>query len=166
MFDRLMNKYLNKLKILQNSDNLVYYYFNTYGSVIPTKYYILLNTISNMFNLKRASDNYYTITKRKLYNLITDDHYSKLKLTIGSFNTVFTLLTENSLLNFMISDDNTCYIETFTGYSPILLDTLKDICKEYGILYIETCSTYKPEYDYLLEYGFSKNKYNSLIYIL
>ncbi len=160
-----MNKYLNKLEKLENSEK-INYYFNTYDSVIPTKYYILLNVVSNMFNLKRASDNYYTITKRKLSNLIIDDHYSKLKLTIGSFNTVFTLLTENSLLNFMISDTNTCYIETFTGYSPILLDTLKDICKEYGISYIECCSTYQPTTDYLLKYGFINSKYNYLIYVL
>jgi hypothetical protein len=165
MFDRLMNKYLNKLEKLQNSQN-IYYYFNTYGSVIPTKYYTVLNVVSNMFNLKRASDNYYTITKQKLSNLITDDHYSKLKLTIGSFNTVFTLLTENSLLNFMISDTNTCYIETFTGFSPILLDTLKDICREYGISYIESCSIYQPEKEYLINYGFINSKYNYLIYVL
>jgi len=162
MFDRLMNKYLNKLKNYEHSEK-IYYYFNIYGSVIPTKYYIILNIVSNMFNLKRASDDYYTKTKRKLYTLITDDYYSKLKLTIGSFNTVFTLLTENSLLNFMISDNNTCYIETFTGYSPILLDTLKDICREYGISYIESCSTYQPMTDYLLKYGFIQNKYNHLI---
>jgi hypothetical protein len=165
MFDRLMNKYLNKLKNVQNSEK-VCYYFNTYGSQIPTKYYIILNIVSNMFNLKRASDNYYTIIKRKLTNLITDDHYSKLKLTIGSLNTIFTLLTETSLLNFIISDTNTCYIETFTGYSPILLDTLKDICREYGILYIECYSTYQPEKEYLLNYGFIKNNYNYLIYVL
>ena len=165
MFQILMNKYVNKLAKLENSEK-VYYYFNTYGSPIPTKYYILLNVVSNLFNLKRASDNYYTITKRNLYNLITDDHYTKLKLSIGSFNTVFTLLTETSLLNFMISDSNTCYIETFTGFSPILLDTLKDICRDYGILYIEAFSTYQPEKEYLLNYGFVKNKYNYLIYVL
>lgn len=160
-----MNKYLNKLKNYEHSEK-VYYYFNTYGSQIPTKYYILFNIVSNMFNLKRASDNYYTITKRKLYNLIKDDYYTKLKLTIGSLNTVFTLFTETSLLNFIISDTNTCYIETFTGYSPILLDTLKDICKEYNISYIESYSIYQPLTENLLNYGFSKNNYNHLIYVL
>jgi hypothetical protein len=162
MFDRLMNKYLNKLKNFEQ----IYYYFNTYGSEIPTKYYILLNVVSNLFNLKRASDNYYRVTKRKLCNLITDDYNSKIKLTIGSFTPVFTILTETSLLNFIISDTNTCYIEMFTGYSSILLDTLKDICLQYGISYIESYSTYQPERNFLLNYGFIKKNYNYLIYVL
>ena len=163
MFDRLYNKYENKLKNIQNSE-IVYYYFNTYGSVVPIKYYNILNIISNMFNLRRASNDYYTVTKKKLCSLITDDYYTKHKLTVGSMNIVFTLLTDTSLLNFMITINNTCYIETITGFSPNLLNILKDICKEYGILYIETYSIYQPITDNLLKYGFMKNKENYLIY--
>ena len=163
MFDRLYNKYENKLKNLENSE-IIYYYFNPYGSVVPIKYYNVLNIISNMFSLRRASNDYYTVTKTKLYNLITDDYYTKHKLIVGSFNIVFTLLTDSSLLTFMITNNNICYIETITGFSSNLLNILQDICREYGISYIETYSIYEPITDNLLKYGFVKNIENYLIY--
>jgi hypothetical protein len=148
------NKYLTKMSDISN----VSYYFNSYGKKIPTKYSMLLNLLT--FN--KASDKEYNYIQKNADIIANDDHYSKCKLIIGSYNMICTLFTKTSVLNFVITDNNTCYIETFCGLSDILLNLLKEICNQYGIYKIYTFSIYQPLTTFLLQNGFNKNKNNEL----
>lgn len=151
------NKYLTKMSDLSN----VSYHFNSYGKKIPSKYTMLLNLLS--FN--RASDEEYRFIQKNVDIIAKDDHYSKCKLILGSYNMICTLFTKTSVLNFVITDYNTCYIETFCGLSDILLNLLKEICNQYGIYKIYTFSVYQPLTSFLLQNGFNKNKNNELEFL-
>jgi hypothetical protein len=139
----------------------VSYHFNSYGKKIPSKYTMLLNLLS--FN--RASDEEYRFIQKNVDIIAKDDHYSKCKLILGSYNMICTLFTKTSVLNFVITDYNTCYIETFCGLSDILLNLLKEICNQYGIYKIYTFSVYQPLTSFLLQNGFNKNKNNELEFL-
>jgi len=157
------DKYVNKLDNLSN----VYYYFNTYGKPTPVKYMNILNSIK----LKRATDKQYFQIRNNADELAKNDYVAHGKLTIGSLNMIFTLFTmvENrvtSVLNFIISDNGYCYIETFCGYNMLLLNVLKEICNDIGIFKIKTFSTYRPETDFLLQNGFVTLKGNLIVCLL
>lgn len=151
------NKYITKLQDISN----IKYYFNSYGNPIPPKYYMLLNII----NVKKSSDEEYLYIKNNAIKLAKDDYYARYKLTIGSFNMIITLFNQDSLLNFTITNNNTCYIETCCGFSSVLLNLLKELCSECGIYSIHTFSNYQPEINYLLENGFIRNKNKELEYV-
>jgi hypothetical protein len=86
-------------------------------------------------------------------DIIINPHAIPSRMTIGQLKE--TVLGK-VLVELGLFGDGTAYGEF----------ELKDICKEYGLSCIETCSTYQPEKDFLLKYGFTKNKYNYLMYIL
>ena len=144
------NKYLTDMSDISN----VSYHFNPYGKSIPSKYSMLLNLLT--FN--RASDKEYRYIRENADIIANDDHSSKCNLIIGSYNMICTLFTKTSVLNFFITDNNTCYIETFCGLSDVLLNLLKEICNQYGIYKIHTFSIYQPLNLFLLQNGFNKNK--------
>jgi hypothetical protein len=152
------DKYLTKLQDISK----VKYYFNTYGKPIPEKYYMLLNLI----NIRKASNEEYLYIFDNANNLAKDDYNARVKLIIGSYNIIFTLFTDDSVLNFIITDNNTCYIETYCGFSLLLLNLLKELCFQNGINKIETFSIYQPETNFLIENGFIQNKNRYLEYVL
>jgi len=157
------DKYITKLDNLSN----VYYYFNTYGKPIPAKYINVLNTIK----LNRATDKQYLQIGKNADELAKDDYYSHGKLTIGSLNMNFTLFNTTgnkvtSVLNFIISDNGYCYIETFCGFNILLLNLVKEICYDIGISKIQTFSIYQPETDFLLQNGFVRERGNLLVYLV
>ena len=151
------DKYINKLQDLSN----IKYYFNSYGNSIPSQYYMLLNIL----NIKKASDEEYLYIRNNAIKLAKDDYSARHKLTIGSLNMIITLFNQDSVLNFIITKNNTCYIETFCGSSSVLLNLLKELCSECGIYSIHTFSNYQPEINCLLENGFIKNKNKELEYV-
>lgn len=155
-----LEKYEYKLNALKK----IYYYFNTYGNPVPEKYKKLLKVIQ----LPKASDNEYSNIHKQGDQLAKDNHSARLKFNIGSFNTVCTIFSMNdnivdSVINFMITDDNKCYIETICyndNNDNILLNKLKEICKQYGVINIYTFSIYQPDTDFLLQNGFRlENRY-------
>ena len=152
------NKYITKLQDI----NDVSYYFNSYGKPVPEKYYMLLNLIK----IKKASEDDMINIRNNAIILAKDDYSARLKLTIGSYNTIITLLSKDSVLNFTLKENNTCYIETFCGFSTLLLNVLKELCDESNIHYIHTYSNYQPETSFLLENGFVQNKNKLLVYVL
>ena len=148
-----LEKYEYKLNTLKN----IYYYFNTYGKPIPEKYKKLLKVLQ----LPKATDNEYSNIRKQGDRLAKDNYSARLKFNIGSFNTICTIFSMNdnivdSVINFMITDDNKCYIETIchNDNDNILLNKLKEICKQYGVINISTFSIYQPETDFLLQNGF------------
>jgi hypothetical protein len=144
------DKYVSKL----DDTSSVKYHFNSYGFSIPTRYSMLLNTLS----LSRANDNQYQNIKKNIINL-TKDSYSWYKLVVGSQNMIITLYNNNELLTFFITPNNLCYIEIFYGSSPVLLNILKNICYENNIYTITTFSINQAETDFLQQNGFIlKNK--------
>lgn len=162
-----LEKYEYKLDTLNTLNTLkkIYYYFNTYGNSVPEKYKKLLKVIQ----LPQATDNEYSNIRKQGDQLAKDNHYARLKFNIGSINTVCTIFSMNdnivdSVINFMITDDNKCHIEIICGNNNILLNKLKEICKEYGIININTFSTYQPETDFLLQNDFVLNKNRYLVY--
>jgi len=150
----------------------IYYYFNTYGKPIPEKYQKLLNIIRTNFSyIKEATSEEHLKIRIQSNTLCKDDYVARLKLNIGYFDIVFTFFVLNSsivdsVMNIVITNDNSCYIITYCGFIPILLDTLKNICRKYGLINIHTFSTYQPESDYLLNNGYIKDKNRYLIYEL
>lgn len=147
---------LSKYEYFLSNLHSVNYYFNTYGKPIPYKYQKLIDII----NIRKASDNEYYNIRKQGDLLAKDDHSARLKFNIGSFNTIFTIfiLTNDvvdSVINFIISDNNTCYIETIVGFNNnILVNKLKEICKKMGLTSISTFSIYQPETDFLIKNGF------------
>ena len=155
------NKYLNKL---ENIDNLQYH-FNSYDQIIKERYNMMLNLLSNMINLRRATDIKYNQVKNKLLPL-TNDHYVKYKLIVGTSSPVLTLLNDNSIINITLTDNNTCYIQTICCYNKELLNLLIEICKDFGLSKIETFTNNQAEYDFLLQNKFVQNKNRYLEYVL
>lgn len=147
---------LSKYEYFLSNLHSVNYYFNTYGKPIPYKYQKLIDII----NIRKASDDEYYNIRKQGDLLAKDDHSARLKFNIGSFNTIFTIfiLTNDvvdSVINFIISDNNTCYIETIVGFNNnILVNKLKEICKKMGLTSISTFSIYQPETDFLIKNGF------------
>jgi hypothetical protein len=164
-----LEKYINKLNKLQS----IYFYFNTYGKSIPEKYTKLLKLIkSDFLHIKEANTKQYRLLREGKDILCKNDYYAKLKFDIGSVNTIFTLFVLSnysitSVINIIITNENKCYIETICGFTNnVLLNTLKEISKKYGISAINTFSIYQLETDFLLQNGFNKNKNNELEYVL
>ena len=163
-----LQKYSHKLHSLQN----IFYYFNTYGKPVPEKYTKLINILTSEFSyIKEATPEEHLQIRIQANTICKDDYVSRLKLNIGYFDTVFTFFVLNSsgvesVMNIVITNNNSCYIITYCGFTPILLDTLKNICKKYGLVNIHTFSTYQPESDYLLKNKFIKDKNRYLIYEL
>lgn len=157
-----LEKYEYKLNTLQK----IYYYFNTYGTPVPEKYKNLLKVL----HLPQATDNEYSNIRKQGDQLAKDNHSARLKFNIGSFNTICTIFSMNdnivdSVINFMITDDNKCYIETICyNNDNILLNKLKEICKEYGVINISTFSIYQPDTNFLLQNGFVLNENRYLVY--
>jgi len=164
------NKYIDKLI----NKNNIYYHFNSYGKRVPDKYNMMLNILSNFISIKRINDEKYTQIKNKLIN-VTNNYYTKAKLIVGNPSIILTLLTDNSIMNIILTDQNSCYIETYietnietyvetyietNTHSVELLNILIEICKEFGIRKIEMYSNYQSEIDFLLKNGFIvKNQY-------
>ena len=113
MYKIKYNKYIDKLM-----NNKMYYHFNSYGKRVPDKYNMMLNILSNFINITRINDIEHTHIKNKFINL-TNDYYVKTKLIIGSSSIILTLLNDNSIINIILTDQNSCYIETFI-YSACL----------------------------------------------
>ena len=158
-----LEKYEYKLNTLKK----IYYYFNTYGKPIPEKYKKLLQVLQ----LPKATDNEYSNIRKQGDRLAKDNYSARLKFNIGSFNTVCTIFSMNdnivdSVINFMITDDIKCYIETicYDNNDNILLNKLKEICKQYGVINIYTFSIYQPDTDFLLQNGFVLNENRYLIH--
>ena len=155
--DYKLKKYNYKLLQIQN----IYYYFNTYNKSIPAKYTKLLNIIKYDFPyIQEATTNQYKTIRNNAIELSKDNYHTRTKLDIGSFNIIFTIfiLTDKveSVINFIITDNNTCYIETICGFTNnILINTLKKICYIYRLFKIETYSTYDLESQYLLQNNFN-----------
>ena len=154
--DYKLKKYKYKLSQMQN----IYYYFNTYNNPIPAKYTKLLNIIKYDFPyIQEAITDQYKNIRNNAIELCKDNYHARAKLDIGSFNIIFTIfiLTDKveSVINFIITDNNTCYIETVCGFTNnILINTLKKICYMYGLSKIEIYSTYDLESQYLLQNNF------------
>jgi hypothetical protein len=154
--DYKLKKYKYKLSQMQN----IYYYFNTYNKPIPAKYTKLLNIIKYDFSyIQEATTNQYKTIRNNVIELCQDNYHARAKLDIGSFNIIFTIfiLTDKveSVINFIITNNNKCYIETICGFSNnILINILKKICYIYGLSKIEIFSTYDLEYQYLLQNNF------------
>ena len=155
MFYKLQyDKYLTK--------NNIKYYYNSYGNPIPSRYYMLLNLLT----IPKASHEEYLYIRDNAIKLAKDDYSARCKLTIGSLNMIITLFNQDSVLNFILTKNNTCYIETFCGFSTVILNLLKELSKELNIYSIHTFSIYQPETDFLLQNGFNKNKNKELEYVL
>jgi hypothetical protein len=147
------DKYLTKL---ENTNNIKYY-FNSYGKIVPERYYMFLNLI----NQKRANIYEYSYIKNNAIQLAKNDYNARCNLIIGSYNMIISFYTEDSVLNFVLRNNNTCYIETFCGFSTVLLNLLKELCYQYGIKYIITFTHHQELVDFLLHnsFIFDKNKY-------
>jgi hypothetical protein len=161
-----LEKYQNKLNGLN-----VYYHFNTYGREVPTKYSNLLDLIKSKFSyIKEATREEHSLIGKAttIVTLCKDDHYARYKFSVGSNNIIFTLFIRNndsieSAMNIMLTNEGV-YIETYCGFSTnLLLNILKEICKESNINKIETYSMYQLETDFLLTNEFVGNN-NELIF--
>lgn len=163
--DYKLKKYQNKLSSLN-----IYYHFNTYGQEIPIKYSNLLSVIKSKFSyIKEATREEHSLIGKAdtIITLCKDDHHARYKFSVGSSNIIFTLFINNnnieSAMNIMLTKEGV-YIETYCGFSTnLLINILKEICKESHISKIETYSTYQLETDFLLANRFV-GKNNQLMF--
>lgn len=172
-----MNYKLSKYEYKLEQHNLrlenVYYHFNTYGREVPVKYSNLLDLIKTKFSyIKEATREEHSLIGKAttIVTLCKDDHYARYKFSVGSNNIIFTLFINNnniieSAMNIMLTNEGV-YIETYCGFSTnLLLNILKEICKESNINKIETYSMYQHETDFLLTNEFVGNN-NELHYYI